>query len=187
MFHIMLALAAIGGGGFTVTEGQAAPFVVTYECEPSRAATRPVVVLYTAKWCAPCQSAKAALKAAKLPFDIEYIDVSNGGQPSWCVTIPAFAWDVNGKTRYVLGFPGVKQLIKTWEGTQKPAPKAAANHYTPGWTWPGDLRHHLQATHGISDASALTQDQAEQLHDALHNGWTYEHIKRYAIRHGLIR
>ncbi len=80
-------------------------------------AKRSVVTMYTATWCAPCQQAKAELKSAKLPFELRFEDVSQGGQPDWCESIPAFAWVVNGQTRYVLGFPGVAQLVASWERT----------------------------------------------------------------------
>ncbi len=80
---------------------------------------RMVVTMYTATWCAPCQRAKAELIGGKLPFDVQYQDVSRGGQPGWCESIPAFAWIVNGQTRYVLGFPGVPQLVDAWARTVK--------------------------------------------------------------------
>ena len=86
---------------------------------PRRPEQKSVVTMYTATWCAPCRQAKAELQGAKLPFDLRYQDVSNGGQPDWCESIPAFAWNANGQTRYVLGFPGVAQLIETWKQTLK--------------------------------------------------------------------
>ena len=154
--------------------------------EKPKADQRPRVRMYVATWCAPCQSAKATIKSSKLPFDIEYVDVSNGGQPNWCSTIPAFAWDVKGQTRYVLGFPGSKQLVATWESSQKPV-KVSANRYTPRWSWPADLRQHLQRAHGVSEAAGLSQDEAEMVHDALHEGHSLQAIKRHAISKGLIK
>lgn len=147
---------------------------------------RPLVTFYCASWCVPCQQAKAELNDVKLPFDIKIIDVSNGGQPDWCDSLPAFAWDHKGQTRYVLGWPGVKKLIKQWEATNKEQPHArsspanrwpAMTGYQPGWTWPGDLRQHLQSTHGVNEAGQLTQDQAEALHDALHQGYSLQQIR----------
>jgi len=154
---------------------------------PPKAESRPKIQMFTATWCGPCQSAKAAIKAAKFPFDVEYVDVSNGGQPGWCASIPAFAWQANGQTRYVLGFPGADQLTRKWQATQNPAVKATADAYTPGWTWPGDLKRHLLTTHGVHEAAGLTQDQAEQVHDALHNGYSVNQIRKYAISRGLIK
>lgn len=148
-----------------------------------------VVKMYTATWCAPCQTAKIAVKAAvkegKLPFDIEFVDVSNGGQPDWCSSIPAFGWQVEKQTRYVLGFPGMPQLIRQWEQSRKPQNARAppANHwpamhgYKPSWTWPGDLRSHLRSSHGVNEAGQLTQDQAEALHDQLHSGRSLNQIR----------
>lgn len=149
-----------------------------------KADQRRQVKMYVATWCAPCQSAKATIKVSTLPFDVEFVDVSSGGQPGWCSTIPAFAWDVRGQTRYVLGFPGARQLVTTWENSQKPV-KAA--RYSPSWSYPGEIRHHLQQSHGVSEAGSLTREQAEQLHDALHTGVSLQAIKRYAISKGLIK
>jgi hypothetical protein len=140
--------------------------------------------MYSASWCAPCQSAKRALNNSKLPFDIDYVDVAKGGQPNWCSTIPAFSWDVRGQTRYVLGFSNAGTLVKTWESSQKPVKVSA--HYSPSWSYPGEIRHHLQQSHGVSEAGSLTREQAEQLHDALHNGVSLPAIKRYAVSKGLI-
>lgn len=40
--------------------------------------------------------------------------------------------------------------------------------YRPRWTWPGDLRSHLRATHKI-DTATWTQDQREMYHDQWHD------------------
>jgi len=160
-----------------------------------KADQRRQVKMYVATWCAPCQSAKATIKVSTLPFDVEFVDVSSGGQPGWCSTIPAFAWDVRGQTRYVLGFPGARQLVTTWENSQKPVKVSASNGYPafsgyrPHWTWPRStsLQDHLRLSHGVSEAGSLTREQAEQLHDALHNGVSLQAIKRYAISKGLIK
>ena len=143
---------------------------------------KPVVRAYTASWCAPCKRAKAILKDVKdLPFDLTWIDVTNGGQPDWCESIPAFAWECKGQTRYVLGFDGVEKLVARWKATQSEKPATnkypSMQGYQSRWTWPGDLRQHLQATHGISEAGGLTQDQAEALHDALHEGYSLQQIR----------
>lgn len=152
-----------------------------------KAESRPVVLMYSASWCAPCQHAKAELREAKLPFDIKYVDVSNGGQPAWCESIPAFSWQHKSQTRYVLGFTSVARLIEQWKATnnepQARSPPAnkwpAMTGYKAQWTWPGDLRQHLKQTHGVSEAGQLTQDQAEALHDALHEGRSLKQIKAH--------
>jgi hypothetical protein len=84
----------------------------------TKAATRPIVTMYSATWCLPCQRAKAELQTATLPFDVQVTDVSHGGQPEWCESLPAFGWPAKGKIRYVLGFPGVGQLVRSWQATQ---------------------------------------------------------------------
>lgn len=80
---------------------------------------RPRVTMYSATWCVPCQKAKAELQGKSLPFELKIVDVSHGGQPDWCDSIPAFAWQVRGQTRYVLGFPGVTKLIAIWQTTRE--------------------------------------------------------------------
>lgn len=82
--------------------------------------SKPLVTMYGAAWCQPCGPAKDELKKADLPFEIKYVDVTNGGQPDWCDKVPAFGWDAHGRTRYVIGFPGVKQLVSRWKQTQPP-------------------------------------------------------------------
>jgi hypothetical protein len=37
-------------------------------------------------------------------------------------------------------------------------------------TYPGDIRSHLQGTHGVGSTAGMTKDQMEALHDSLHNG-----------------
>lgn len=149
--------------------------------EKPKAESRPVVRMYTATWCGPCQQAKANLRGADLPFDLQMVDVSNGGHPAWCDSIPAFAWEHNGQTRFILGFPGVKQLISRWETTRKAVRfHSAGQHvwesdkfrgYVPQWTWPGNLARHLQNAHRVN-VSGMSQDRMEALHDALHEGRT---------------
>jgi len=85
--------------------------------------SRPVVRLYTATWCSPCHGVKDDIKAARkaglLPFDVDLVDVSNGGHPEWCDTIPAFAWDVNGQAYYVQDYQSVDILVRRWRASQK--------------------------------------------------------------------
>lgn len=81
---------------------------------------KPVVTMYWATWCQPCGPAKDELKKADLPFDLKFVDVTNGGHPDWCDRIPAFAWDAQGQTRYVIGFTGVDQLVARWKKTRTP-------------------------------------------------------------------
>lgn len=128
-----------------------------------------IVVMYSAKWCAPCQRAKAELKGAKLPFELQIIDVDQAGWPGGLDTIPHFEWD-SPRGKLFAKWNGVKDLIGRWELSQRPAPKhsTVTSKYRARWTWPGDLRTHLLRTHGIGNAMSMTQDQAEALHDQLH-------------------
>lgn len=149
------------------------------------AASRPVLDFYSASWCGYCRIPEAAYTPAVLaaqPFTLNKLDYDN--QPSnlkpYSGKIPAFVDRETGKVVSV-GWPGINELIAVWEmetGRKSSKPKlspqpAAAsrsqNSYNPQWTWPGNLRQHLQSTHGIANAGSLTQDEAEQMHDQLHN------------------
>ena len=146
---------------------------------------RPIVYRLTANWCAPCRALSASLTKdvrAKLPFQIVDWDVDAKGYMG-APTIPAFWWKSPQGNRRV-SWSSIEHLVKTWEETQKPAGKTTAhnsypafNGYRPRWTWPNELRAHLQSTHGVSEAAGLTQDQAEALHDALHEGYSLQQIR----------
>lgn len=133
---------------------------------------KPIVKMFSATWCGPCQSAKASLKQSSLPFDIEYVDVSNGGQPSWCSSLPGFGWQANGQTRYVLGFPGVSKLVGQWKATQTAtaaAPRQTHSTGGPHWTHPRTIEAHLRLDHGVNPGG-MSREQMLDLHDALHEG-----------------
>ncbi|MES2790088.1 MAG: hypothetical protein V4719_10730 [Planctomycetota bacterium] len=190
------------GGGYTITyENPWYPPKPQPKPKPKVQALadvdqRPIVYRLTASWCGPCQALSAYLTKAvrdKLPFQIIDWNVDTQGWMG-ASSIPAFWWKApRGNLR--CPWSNVENLVATWKASQAPVVKAgaksdaqaAADNYQPGWTWPGDLRQHLHATHGIGEASQLTQDQAEQLHDALHQGYSAEQIRRYAIKRNLIQ
>jgi len=151
---------------------------------------RPIVYRLTAKWCGPCRDVERRLTAevrAKLPFQVVDWDVDTKG---WMgsPTIPA-AWWKSPKGNLRCTWTTVENVVATWKASQaaKSAGKAVADQYTPRWSYPGDLASHLQTVHGVSEAATLTQDQREALHDALHEGHSLSAIKRYAVKHGLIK
>jgi thiol-disulfide isomerase/thioredoxin len=84
---------------------------------------KPVVRFYTASWCKPCQVAKAELAKvdkSQLPFEIVEVDISDpdAPRPTWCKTIPSFAWEVEGWERYTLGYSDAKNLEAIWRRNQ---------------------------------------------------------------------
>lgn len=167
------------------------------------AAERPVVFLYVAPFhCPPCEAAKRDIKAWKNSPMRFVVDKSPTIQVD---SYPTLHWnDSNGKGKIITGWPGIQSFEATWRATMEAGKKAVEGSdrlgslspqapqprnryppmagYRPGWTWPGDLRQHLLSTHGVSEAGELTQDQAEALHDALHEGHSLEAIRRRLSR-----
>ena len=160
---------------------------------------RPVVYLYSAPFkCPPCEQAKADIKAWR---DSPMRFVTDRKAPFAVESYPTLHWnDANGKGLVVVGWPGVKSFEAAWLASQKRAdagkgsdrlgslsPQGANRWpamagYQAQWTWPGDLREHLLTTHGVGEAPQLTQDQAEALHDALHEGYSLDAIRRRLSR-----
>lgn len=81
---------------------------------------RPVVVMYSAAWCAPCQRAKTELKAREksLPFVIKLVDVDKTGWPASVDSIPHFEWD-SPRGKLFAKWNGVEDLVARWELSQK--------------------------------------------------------------------
>ena len=55
---------------------------------------------------------------------------------------------------------------------QRTVSNTSSGYYdgTSQWTYPGDIRSHLQGTHGVGNTAGMTKNQMEALHDSLHNG-----------------
>lgn len=141
-FNLAIIMCLLGQS-FVVTERPDPQFIVTdiylgpffepikeVHLKPEPAKVRPVVVMYTAGWCAPCTSAKTNwkdyAKSHDVPFDMVYRDVDNHGFPTWSNTIPAYSFEVDRQTRYVIGYPGAEKLIARWQATQPKPLKSGA-------------------------------------------------------------
>lgn len=46
--------------------------------------------------------------------------------------------------------------------------RSVSRYSGPSWTWPGNLRSHLESTHGI-DTDGLSHSELQDIHDNLHN------------------
>ena len=106
--------------GFVVeSPTHSAEFVVTDRAAPqvkSVATPRPIVLLYSARWCAPCRAARQELDKADLPFEIRVVDVTDGGQPAYVDGIPYFEWQTP-RGRWFARWTNVADLVKRWELT----------------------------------------------------------------------
>lgn len=134
---------------------------------------RPVVTGYSTKACSregyPCHTAKEALKAAEkdLPFQVKWVDISNGGGPPWCDRTPAFEWETPTRVRYTLGWYGVKELTELWK----------ANQQQPQARSPPDSHFGL----------SLTPEQQAMYQQAKAAGYSDQQILNYARRHGYLK
>lgn len=136
-----------------------------------------IYVTYSNSYCPPCEDFKAQLDVLKkkglikdLPFEV----VVTNDPPVRPVHYPFIVWK-NSKDKWIYldGWAGMNNLINTWKFSQE-AEKTSLrfnipnlDHYNARWTWPGDLRKHLQSTHNV-DTSGLSTNQLEMLHDGLH-------------------
>lgn len=147
--------------------------------------SRPTFDLLSAPWCGPCNGVKQTLGIDSRGvadkdgrFIVRTWNVDSRG---WlgASSIPAFAY--NGKV-FQYGYSTPENLLENFrKATAKIKTVVKGNSwpsyqgYKPRWTWPGDLRTHLRNVHGVTES--LTQDQAEALHDALHEGYTLQQIR----------
>lgn len=179
MFVFMsLFMSTVGAAEYTVTVEQSA-----YSVRVEKSSKRATVAMYSTSNCQPCIIAKKELKAAKdLPFDVVF-----DAKPTINVeSFPTFHWSNERGNWQTSGWDGVEKLKASWKSSQDQKQRTqAATRYRARWTWPGDLRQHLRATHGITES--LTQEQAERVHDALHEGYTVNQIRSYARSRGMIK
>ncbi len=128
------ACFASGTERFIVTDRRPSEFIVEYlahsadfvvtdreppDIKPTHkpaVTPRPIVLLYSAKWCAPCRAARQALDKAALPFEIRVVDVTEGGQPAYVDGIPYFEWQTR-RGRWFGKWTTVEDLVKRWELT----------------------------------------------------------------------
>lgn len=195
-------LSAVGAAEYSVTVEPSA-YVVTVETAKPPAKAKPVVNLYSATWCGPCQAAKAELKAAAkdLPFTVRIVDVSNGGQPGYVTSLPWVSWPKAEGEVWQRSYPGVKELVEQWQATQSKqshtsgigtaigTPKQAGSLATHQWTYPGSIKSHLTQQHRISETelSGLSRQQMEAIHSALHEGYSVSQIRAWARARGMIK
>lgn len=147
--------------------------------EPPVAKKPLIYITYASFNCPPCEDLKSKLSVLKskglindLPFEIS---VTNK-PPVNPVHYPFVVWkNSNGAWIYLDNWIGLNDLIERWKYSQEPTANSKVNNnktsgvstYTPVYTWPGDLRFHLENTHNANTAN-MTQDQLEMLHDRLH-------------------
>lgn len=190
------ARAAIAINASLSTKGGTDPAPSPVEAAKPKTEAKPVVNLYSATWCAPCQRAKAELKAAAndLPFTVRIVDVSNGGQPAYVESLPWVSWPKAEGEVWQRSYPGVKELVSQWKQSQSKTGSAI----TSGSTTPtkltatnrtlalrqfaasyrgqttgvkgSTLSHLMEPKHGFTahELQGLTEWELERLHSACH-------------------
>ena len=185
------------------TTGQSIPKSISGSSKPKATPKPEIWTFYAPFQCAPCEAQKADLKAWKdSPFAFRNGDVNNA--PVKIESYPTTCWKVEGKWWSYSGWHGVKHLESEWQRAASKATGLATASASPGgaatrqfpprqssgtghWTYPGNIRQHLQQSHGITAAEAamLTREQLESLHDALHEGRGVQQIRSWAKARGL--
>lgn len=153
------------------------------------------LLYFGASWCANCPAAITRL--ADMTKDIYYIDCSEkGGRGDTLAgmhmvdSYPTLIHIRNGfkvDSHHTEGDSVGKYLANLWLNGKESEPvrntRSTARTYNdnrrsisrepgPNWTWPGDLRQHLESTHGQSTAG-LSESELRDLHDNLHNRERY--------------
>ena len=165
-------------GQFSVSVERPSVFTVTVEkAETLKADQLPQVLFFTFDGCAPCELVKADDKVTKFApyFTLKPYDTVKQDPPVGITTVPAFRWtSPDGRTWTYpdpswaendprRGYPGAERLIAMWRETQKPAMKAT------------------------SELDQLTPEQ-RAIYDYWRGRWySHEQIRRYAIRHNLLK
>lgn len=161
------------------------------------------VLYFWASWCGHCPDVKSKLASLKKSegwitrndtagprhFRSVDVDASYLGEKYRIPKLPAFVCLVDGKevARHVgkLDEAGLKAFYNSTGDVPKVAKAAPRVHrvglfYSPSrgqWSWPGDLRHHLQSPpHSLSAATVAGWSDAECI--AYHNRWHNRHGER---------
>lgn len=193
---LCVLLSAVGAAEYSVTVEPSA-YVVTVETAKPPAKAKPEIWTFYAPFhCPPCVTQKADLKAWKdAPFTFRIGDINNA--PVVIESYPTTAWQVDGKWWSYSGWHGTEHLEREWKRSQSTKAKPGDQHSSRGthqsqslsgttrYTWPGDLRHHLRTTHGITES--LTHEQAVMVHDAIHSGYSVNQIRSWARSRGYIK
>lgn len=122
---------ACGADRFLVTERDTSGFVISEQSHSTAfvvtdrelplaqpaATRRPIVRLYSARWCAPCRAARQELERTRLPFEVRVVDVTAGGQPGYVDSLPYFEWD-SPRGRWFAKWASAADLVSRWELTQ---------------------------------------------------------------------
>ena len=133
---------------FKVSEGKAPQATPAASLPSPQGKVRGKVKIVTKKSCSPCKQAKAELAGKVLPFDLQEIEVGEDSPE----TVPRFYWDTPRGIQGFTGWWNVSHLVQQYELTTKPPANRTTqqtNNYTPHWTWPGNLKQHLEQVHRL--------------------------------------
>jgi hypothetical protein len=81
----------------------------------------PVVRIYSADWCAPCQQAEREFAAATdLPFRVVIINEDTAAFPSWVTALPTLHWQSNAGWRQATGWSDLPTFLARWRANTTP-------------------------------------------------------------------
>lgn len=78
----------------------------------------PLVRIYSADWCGPCQQAKRELSAAMdLPFRFVIVNENEANFPSWVTALPTMHWQAGDGWRQTTGWSDLPTFLARWRAS----------------------------------------------------------------------
>jgi hypothetical protein len=110
----------------------------------------------------PCRGDAPQPEVAKQPAVVAVVPVIGSRRVFDGVTKELYRVEPIGDGRYRLRYRPVASMAASVRANV--AQRSGGLH----WTYPGEIRQHLASGHGVN-ASGMSREEAESLHDSLHN------------------
>ena len=118
-----------------------------------------LIEFYTGDNCRYCEAWKPLIpKLESKGWDVQEIEADGGPVPRFVVWVDGEEYHHTG----YMSFDDMGRLL----GHERPV---SSDDYKPRWTWPGDLRTHLEGAPHNLDTTGMTQDDMERWHDDQHD------------------
>lgn len=169
------SLAKGGDSGSSGAAGRGSEAAIPHDADSAAPEQKPVGTVW-ARYCPVCpEGIKFRRDIAKYK-GLRFVLIETGDNPM------SLTWIMRGKTHTVSGWIDLPTFIARYNASLKlphaPAPVATAhrpllsNQSDSAFTWPGDLRRHLVAEHGLERYTVDRWTDAECIawHDVAHRG-----------------